>query len=72
MMATFYLFLVCSVILVVVSLLRPHVHTRESEKLVWARPADAIKGAWGPGILDYRLVSLVLFLAMVGLYLAFG
>jgi SSS family solute:Na+ symporter len=72
MMATFYLFLVCSAILVVVSLLRPHVHTRESEKLVWARPADAIKGAWGPGILDYRLVSLVLFLAMVGLYLAFG
>jgi SSS family solute:Na+ symporter len=72
MMATFYLFLVCSAVLVVVSLVRPHAHTAESEKLVWRRPADAIKGTWGPGILDYRLVGLVLFLAMAGLYVLFG
>ena len=72
MMATFYLFLVCSAVMVVVSLLRPHVHTADSEKLVWARPVDALKGAWGPGVLDYRLVSLVLFLAMAGLYVLFG
>ena len=72
MMATFYLFLVCSAVMVVVSLLRPHVHTADSEKLVWARPVDALKGAWGPGFLDYRLVSLVLFLAMAGLYVLFG
>ncbi len=72
MMATFYLFLVCSAILVVVSLLRPHVHTEESARLVWTRPVDALKGPWGPGLLDYRLVALVLFLAMVGLYVVFG
>ncbi len=72
MMATFYLFVVCSGILVVVSLIKPHVHTEESAKLVWARPIDALKGAWGPGLFDYRLVSLTLFLTMVGLYVFFG
>ena len=71
-MATFYLFVICSGILVVVSLIKPHVHTEESAKLVWARPIDALKGAWGPGLFDYRLVSLTLFLTMVGLYVFFG
>jgi SSS family solute:Na+ symporter len=72
MMATFYLFLICSVILAVVSFLKPHVHTEESAGLVWGRPTDAVRGARGPGLLDYRLVSLVLFLVMVGLYIFFG
>jgi SSS family solute:Na+ symporter len=72
MMATFYLFLICSAILVAVSLLRPHVHTEESARLVWSRPADAVKGPWGPGLLDYRLVALVLFVLMAGLYAVFG
>jgi SSS family solute:Na+ symporter len=72
MMATFYLFLVCSAVLVGVSLFRPHVHTEESEKLVWARPGDALRGAWGPGWLDYRLAAIVLFLAMVALYILFA
>jgi SSS family solute:Na+ symporter len=72
MMATFYLFLICSAVLVVVSWLRPHAHTEESEKLVWRRPVDALKGAWERGGLDYRLVALVLFLAMAALYVVFG
>jgi SSS family solute:Na+ symporter len=72
MMATFYLFLICSAVLVAVSLLRPHVHTAESEKLVWERPLDALKGAWGAGGLDYRMAALALFLVMVGLYVVFG
>jgi SSS family solute:Na+ symporter len=71
MMATFYLFLICSAILAVVSAIHPHVHTEESLKLVWARPVDTLAGSWG-GILDYRLVSAILFLAMVGLYVIFG
>ena len=72
MMATFYLFVICSTILVAVSSLHPHVHTEESARLVWSRPVDALKGPWGPGLFDFRLVALVLFLAMVGLYVAFG
>lgn len=72
MMATFYLFLVCSGILIVVSLLKPHVHTEESAQLVWDRPADVLRGARGPGLLDYRLAALALFLVMAGLYVVFG
>jgi SSS family solute:Na+ symporter len=72
MLATFYLFAVCSAILVVVSIRRPHVHTAESERLVWRGPADAVKGPWGPGLFDYRLVALALFLLMTGLYAVFG
>jgi SSS family solute:Na+ symporter len=72
MLATFYLFVVCSAILVFVSLRHPHVHTAESERLVWRSPADALKGPWGPGLLDYRLVALALFLLMAGLYVVFG
>jgi SSS family solute:Na+ symporter len=72
MLATFYLFAMCSAILVVVSLWRPHVHTEESERLVWRRPTDAVKGPWGPGVLDYRLVAGILFLLMAGLYVVFG
>jgi SSS family solute:Na+ symporter len=71
MMATFYLFLICSTILVVVSLVRPHTHTPESEALVWKRPTEALRGPWGPGILDYRLVAGALFLAMTALYVIF-
>ena len=62
MMATFILFLVCSAV-------RRSCHTAESEKLELGAPH---RGGWGPGILDYRLVSLILFLAMVGLYAVFG
>jgi solute:Na+ symporter, SSS family len=72
MMATFYLFVVCSGILAVVSFAKPHVHSEESARLVWARPSDAIRGPWGRGLLDYRIVSLALFLFMVGLYVLFG
>jgi SSS family solute:Na+ symporter len=72
MMATFYLFVVCSAILAAVSLAKPHAHTEESASLVWARPLDAVKGKGGPGLLDYRLLALTLFLAMAGLYVLFG
>src|SRR5512137_925482 len=49
-------FLIWSALLVAVSLRKPHVHTDESARLVWTRPVDAVKGPWGPGLLDYRLV----------------
>jgi SSS family solute:Na+ symporter len=72
MMATFYLFLICSVILVIVSLKRPHGNTPESEKLVWRNPLEALKGRRTSGLADYRLISLILFAVMVALYLLFA
>jgi len=75
MMATFYLFLICSAVLVVVSLRRPHRHTAESEKLVWAHPLEAVRGPWAAGLarlFDFRAVAALLFAVMVALYILFA
>ncbi len=72
MMASFYLFVACSVVLWTVSIIAPHRHTVESEKLLWSNPLDALRGAGWPGIGNYRLLAAVLFVVMVGLYVIFG
>jgi SSS family solute:Na+ symporter len=72
MMATFYLFVICSAILVIVSLKKPHVHTAESERLVWTSPKEAIRGKLESGISDFRVVAAVLFVVMVVLYAIFA
>jgi len=72
MMATFYLFAICSAILVIVSCLRPHRHTSASESLVWSSPLEALRSGGGSGGLDYRLVALMLFAVMIVLYLVFA
>jgi SSS family solute:Na+ symporter len=72
MMATFYLFLICSMILVAVSWLRPHRHTAESAALVWSSPLAALRGKIGQGGLDYRIVAAVLFVIMIALYILFA
>jgi SSS family solute:Na+ symporter len=71
MMATFYLFVICSIILAAVSYFKPHRHTPESEALVWKNPWAAVRGAW-TGLFDYRLVAAVLIVIMIGLYIVFA
>ncbi len=68
LMAGFYLFVICSVILVVASLIRPHQHTEESARLVWAHPFDALRTPGWPGIADYRVIASILFVTMIVLY----
>ncbi len=72
MMMTFYLFVICSIILVVVSHLYPHQHTAESERLVWKNPAEALKSAGWRGIGNYKILSVLLFVTMVVLYMTFA
>jgi len=72
MMATFYLFVICSVILVVLSYLKPHQHTAESARLVWSSPLAALRGRSETGGLDYRTLALVLFIVMIALYIIFA
>jgi SSS family solute:Na+ symporter len=71
LMAAFYLFVICSVILFVVSLIRQPHHPEESAKLVWAHPLEAVKSPGWPGLADYRVVATVLFLTMLTLYWIF-
>ncbi len=71
MMATFYLFVLCSTILVVVSFLRPHRHTLESNALVWGNPLDALRAKGWPGLGNYKFLAGLLFVTMVTLYVVF-
>jgi SSS family solute:Na+ symporter len=72
MMAAFSLFVVCSVVLVVSSLIWPHQHTPQSEKLVWRHPWQALGDPGWKGLLNYKLLAGVLFVVMVALYVIFA
>jgi solute:Na+ symporter, SSS family len=72
LMATFYLFAICSVVLLVVSHALRRPLTPEQEELVWASPMQALRGSAWPGIGNYRLLAGILFIAMVGLYVVFA
>jgi len=72
MMMTFYLFVICSIILFVVSYLHPHKHTSESEKLVWKNPGDSLRDIGWKGIGNYKILSATLFVTMIILYFIFG
>ena len=72
MMTTFYLFVVCSTILVAVSWVWPHVHTPVSENLVWEKPLAALRSPGWRGLGNYKLLAALLATVMVGLYVVFG
>ena len=71
MMAAFYLFCVCSAVLVTVSLLYPQPADHPGNALVWKHPLDALRGEAWRGIGNYRLLAGVLFVTMVTLYVVF-
>jgi SSS family solute:Na+ symporter len=72
MMATFYLFVVCVLIMVVISTIVPHHHTPASERLVWSSPLDALKSPGWSGLGNYKFLSVLLFITMVLLYWVFA
>jgi SSS family solute:Na+ symporter len=69
LLQAFLLFVLESGLLVVLSYIFPHKHTEESQSLVWKSPWEALqsKSTWR-GLGDYRVLSIVLIVAMVGLY----
>ncbi len=72
MMMAFYLFILCSAILIVISYIFPHQHTNESEALVWKNPMEALRGpAWG-GIGNYKTLAVILLITMSILYWTFA
>jgi len=71
LLAGFYLFCACSVIMVVGSLIQPHKHTEESIKLVWENPLAALKETGWPGLANYKFLSVALFVTMVVCYVSF-
>ena len=72
MMSTFYLAVICSVILVAVSLWKPEPLTPRKEKLVWRNWREPLTSPGWKGLGDYRILSLILFVTMVVLYVIFA
>jgi SSS family solute:Na+ symporter len=71
MMAGFYLFVLCSTVLVCVSLLYPQPADHPGNALVWKNPLEALQGEAWRGIGNYKFLSAVLFITMVALYIIF-
>jgi len=72
MMMAFCLFVTCSFILLLVSLIKPQVHTEQSAALVWDHPLASLRDPGWKGLANYRVLAIVLFLSMVTLYVIFG
>ena len=71
MMMAFYLFCACVAIQVGLSCLLPKLPHEDPQRLYWVRPLDALKSAGWPGLGDYRVLAALVFVVMVGLYIAF-
>lgn len=72
MLATFYLLVICVLLQVVFSMIWPHRHTEESERLVWDHPLDCLRTPGWRGIGNYKLLAALLFVTMVILYTIFA
>ncbi len=72
MMAAFYLFVICSAILIVVSLLRPMPGSHPGNALVWKSPLEALRGEAWRGIGNYKFLAGLLVAVMVALYIIFA
>lgn len=72
MMAAFYLFLICSAVLVLISWRHPDQPTEESARLVWSHPLESLQFPGWPGIGNYKVLAALLFGSMVLLYIRFA
>jgi solute:Na+ symporter, SSS family len=71
MIASFGLFVICSGVLVVVSLITPPPPSCVTDELVWKSPLDALRGEAWRGIGNYKVLAGILFVIMVALYVVF-
>ena len=71
MLMAFYMLLACMALQVTLSFILPKQLHEDPEHLYWVHPLDALRSAGWPGLGDYRLVSGLVFAALVGLYVVF-
>jgi SSS family solute:Na+ symporter len=58
-------------LMVVISMVSPHVHTAESKQLYWKTPFEALQGEAWSGIGNYKVLSVILLLIMAVLFYTF-
>ncbi len=72
MYSAFFLLVVCTINMLIMSLIYPHQHTEQSIKLVWGNPLDALRSRGWQGLGNYKVLSVVLFVVMLVLYAIFA
>jgi len=72
MQVGWWLFCMCSIVFVVVSLLTPKPAKEQLENLCWERPIQAITHGKLTGITDPRIMAALLFVTMIILYTILG
>lgn len=71
MMMAFYMFVVCVALQVILSILLPKLADEDEQRLFWPHPLDALKAPGWPGLLNYKVLALVVLAAMATLYTVF-
>ena len=71
MMMTFYLFVICMILQIVLSYIFPVQHTEESKKLFWNSIWEPLQIKGWKGIGNYKVLTGILLLTMVVLYWCF-
>ena len=71
MLASFGLFCLCVVILVIASLALAEPLKEEARALVWERWTDPLRGQGGAGFADYRFLAALVVVIFVALYFVF-
>lgn len=71
MVTSFWMFVICVVILIAASKFLPQQLTAESEKLVWSHPLAALRTPGWAGWRNYKFLAALLLGIMVLLYLMF-
>ncbi|MBN1394015.1 MAG: sodium/solute symporter [Pirellulales bacterium] len=72
MMQTFYLFVICCILMFAASWLMPEPLKKEAEPLVWEDWREPLRGeAGGRGLGNYRLLAALVFITFVALYIIF-
>ena len=71
MMSAFYLFVICLILMIVVSLCSREQQKKGNDILVWRNPLEAFKSDKKFSIFDYRIVAALLIAIFVGLYIVF-
>ena len=71
MVISFILAMICTIVMVLVSLAYPEPLTEEKSKLVWKSFMEPLQEKGWPGIGNYKRLSAILALMMIALYIAF-
>ena len=67
----FYLCAICVLLQVALSYALPKRAGEDPQKLYWEHPFDCVKTPGWPGLANYKVLSALVFVVMVGLYVAF-